>query len=83
VAFPRFRYHPSTEAGLIALLRLGEEVFDELMKEIDTVKSTWEPEDKDDSQFIVLLRDYYLIFVVSKEDHSCLVLAVVEPPPRI
>lgn len=57
-------------------------MFEQLKKVIRAVQDAWEPEDKDNAQFVVPFHDFFLIFTVAQEDESLLVLAAVEPQPR-
>lgn len=82
MAFSRFRYHPDAEEGLAALFERGAVVFAELKRRIALVQRQWEPEDNDDSEFVVPFEDVFLIFTVAEEDSSTLILAGIEPQPR-
>lgn len=83
MAFSEFRYHPKANAGLVALLGLGDEIFEELKRLINRVQYEWEPEDKDNALFIVPFHGFFLTFTVARKNKSILVLADVIPQPHI
>ncbi len=84
MALRAFRYHPDADNGLETLLARGDATFTELKRRIQQVQNEWEPQDdNDDPLLIVPFEDFLLIFTVAPEDSSILVLAAVEPLPRV
>jgi hypothetical protein len=83
MALQSFRYHPDADQGLETLLARGDATFTELKRRIQQVQNEWEPQDDDDPLLIVPFEDFLLIFTIAPEDSSILVLAAVEPLPRV
>jgi hypothetical protein len=83
MALRGFRYHPAADKGLEALLARGDATFTELKQRIQRVQNEWEPQDDDVPELIVPFEDFFLIFTIAAEDSSILVLAAVEPQPRV
>jgi hypothetical protein len=83
MALRAFVYDPDAEKGLKTLLARGEATLTELKRRIQRVQNEWEPQDDDDPELIVPFEDFFLIFTIAAEDSSVLVLAAVEPQPRI
>jgi hypothetical protein len=83
MALRAFRYHPDADKGLETLLARGDATFTELKRRIQQVQNEWEPQDDDDPLLIVPFEDFLLIFTIAPEDSSILVLAAVEPLPRV
>jgi hypothetical protein len=83
MAFLSFRYHPDAGEGLAKLLARGDKTFAELKRRIRAVQDEWEPQDDADLQLLVPFEDFFLVFTVAEKDRSILVLAAVEPQPRV
>ncbi len=79
--FQEFRYLADAEPGLNALFTRGVS-YESLIQKIRSVQAEWQPEDDDDSQYVVPFHGFYLVFTVSVDSRSTLVLAAVEPQPR-
>jgi hypothetical protein len=83
MAFRGFKYDPDADEGLEALFARGDATFTALKRRIEQVQNEWEPQDDDGPLLIVSFEDFFLIFTIAEEDHSILVLAAVEPQPRL
>lgn len=83
MALRDFRYHPDADKGLETLLARGDATFTALKRRIQQVQNEWEPQDDDDPLLIVPFEDFLLIFTIAPEDSSILLLAAVEPLPRV
>lgn len=82
MAFREFRFHPEAEKHLVTLFTRGPATFVELKRQIRVVMDEWEPQDLDHPQFVLSFEGFYLMFTVSAEDESILILAGLEPQPR-